>query len=100
MDSVTHALMSLVHEIRTFGESIVGLSEKKAETQGIAYRLFKIPMQSVLRTRTLSETRGFLNALVEADGDRIVVSLPSVSAAGEIAEKTGISITAAKLRLG
>jgi pyruvate/2-oxoglutarate dehydrogenase complex dihydrolipoamide dehydrogenase (E3) component len=38
---------------------------------GIAYRLFKIPMAAVLRTQTLSETRGFMKALVSED-DRIL----------------------------
>ena len=50
----------------------IGLREKDATAQGIAYRLFKIPMEHVLRARTLSETRGFLKALVEIDGDRIL----------------------------
>ena len=50
----------------------VGLSEKEAKAQGIAYRLFKIPLTQVLRARTLSETRGFLKALVEIDSDRIL----------------------------
>ena len=50
----------------------VGLTEKEAKARGIAYRLFKIPMERVLRARTLSETRGFLKALVEANGDRIL----------------------------
>ena len=50
----------------------VGLSETEAKKQGIAYRLFKIPMEDVLRARTLSETRGFLKALVEVNGDRIL----------------------------
>jgi pyruvate/2-oxoglutarate dehydrogenase complex dihydrolipoamide dehydrogenase (E3) component len=45
----------------------VGLSETKAKAKGIAYRLFKIPMAADLRTRTLSETRGFMKALVAAD---------------------------------
>jgi len=49
----------------------VGLSEGEAKARGIAYRLFKIPMASVLRTRTLSEMRGFMKALVSAD-DRIM----------------------------
>jgi pyruvate/2-oxoglutarate dehydrogenase complex dihydrolipoamide dehydrogenase (E3) component len=52
----------------------VGLSEREAGERGITYRLAKIPMGSVLRTRTLSETRGFMKALVEADGDRILGS--------------------------
>jgi pyruvate/2-oxoglutarate dehydrogenase complex dihydrolipoamide dehydrogenase (E3) component len=50
----------------------VGLSEKEAKAQGIAYRLFKIPMEAVMRASTLSETRGFLKAMVEPDGDRIL----------------------------
>jgi pyruvate/2-oxoglutarate dehydrogenase complex dihydrolipoamide dehydrogenase (E3) component len=49
----------------------VGLSETEAKAKGIPYRLFKIPMASVLRTRTLSETRGFMKALVGQD-DRIL----------------------------
>src|SRR5271163_4780997 len=50
----------------------IGLSEKEANAQGIAYRLLKIPMEQLLRARTLSETRGFLKALVEINGDRIL----------------------------
>jgi pyruvate/2-oxoglutarate dehydrogenase complex dihydrolipoamide dehydrogenase (E3) component len=50
----------------------IGLSEREARQQGIAYRLFKVPMAADLRTRTLSETRGFMKALVAADSDRIL----------------------------
>lgn len=50
----------------------IGLSEKEAQAQRISYGLFKIPMAGVLRARTLSETRGFLKALVEVDSDRIL----------------------------
>jgi pyruvate/2-oxoglutarate dehydrogenase complex dihydrolipoamide dehydrogenase (E3) component len=49
----------------------VGLTETEAAAKKIPYRLFKIPMASDLRTRTLSETRGFMKALVAAD-DRIL----------------------------
>ena len=49
----------------------VGLSETQAASLGMSYRLFKIPMAAVLRTRTLSETRGFMKALV-AEDDRIL----------------------------
>ena len=49
----------------------VGLSEREAKAKGISYRVFKIPMASVLRTHTLSETRGFMKALVGRD-DRIL----------------------------
>lgn len=50
----------------------IGLTEKAAKARGIPYRLFKIPMEGVLRARTLFETRGFLKALVETNGDRIL----------------------------
>ena len=50
----------------------IGLSEKEAQAKGVPYRLFKVPMEAVLRARTLSETRGFLKALVQADGDGIL----------------------------
>ena len=50
----------------------IGLNENAAKAQGTAYRLFKVPMESNLRARTLSETRGFVKALVEHDSDRIL----------------------------
>lgn len=50
----------------------IGLSEKEANDHGVAYRLFKVPMKAVFRATTLSETRGFLKALVEVNGERIL----------------------------
>jgi pyruvate/2-oxoglutarate dehydrogenase complex dihydrolipoamide dehydrogenase (E3) component len=50
----------------------VGLSEREAKEHGMPYRLAKIPMEQVLRTQTLGETRGFMKALVETDGGRIL----------------------------
>lgn len=50
----------------------IGLSETEAKERGIAYRLTKIPMATVLRARTLSETRGFMKALIDAGSDRIL----------------------------
>lgn len=49
----------------------VGLHESEAKAKGVPYRLVKQPMAAVLRTRTLSETRGFAKALIGAD-DRIL----------------------------
>ncbi len=49
----------------------VGLSESEAKQKGVSYRLAKIPMASVLRTRTISDTRGFAKALIAPD-DRIL----------------------------
>lgn len=50
----------------------IGLSESEAQAKGIPYRLAKIPMAAVLRTRTLSETRGFMKALIDKQSDRIL----------------------------
>jgi pyruvate/2-oxoglutarate dehydrogenase complex dihydrolipoamide dehydrogenase (E3) component len=72
----------------------VGLSEKEARAQGIPYRLFKIPMEAVMRATTLSETRGFLKALVEADGDSILGFTGLGVGAGEILSSVQIAITA------
>jgi pyruvate/2-oxoglutarate dehydrogenase complex dihydrolipoamide dehydrogenase (E3) component len=50
----------------------VGLNESEAKNRGIDYRLVKMPMAAVLRTRTLSEPRGFIKMLIEATSDRIL----------------------------
>jgi pyruvate/2-oxoglutarate dehydrogenase complex dihydrolipoamide dehydrogenase (E3) component len=50
----------------------VGLNETEAKSRGTPYRLGKIPMAAVLRTRTLSEPRGFLKILIEEASDRIL----------------------------
>jgi pyruvate/2-oxoglutarate dehydrogenase complex dihydrolipoamide dehydrogenase (E3) component len=50
----------------------VGLNESQAKAREIPYRVVKIPMATVLRTRTLSETRGFMKALIEVEGERIL----------------------------
>jgi pyruvate/2-oxoglutarate dehydrogenase complex dihydrolipoamide dehydrogenase (E3) component len=72
----------------------IGLSETEAKRLGIAYRLFKIPMEKVLRARTLSETRGFLKALVEMDGDRILGFTGFAVNAGEIMGAVQIAMIA------
>jgi pyruvate/2-oxoglutarate dehydrogenase complex dihydrolipoamide dehydrogenase (E3) component len=50
----------------------VGMNESEARRHGIGYRLLTMPMAAVLRTRTLSEPRGFLKMLVAADSDEIL----------------------------
>ena len=62
----------------------VGLSEREARERGVGYRLAKIPMAAVFRAQTLSETRGFLKALVEQGGDRILGFTAFGAEAGEI----------------
>jgi pyruvate/2-oxoglutarate dehydrogenase complex dihydrolipoamide dehydrogenase (E3) component len=49
----------------------VGLSEAEAKARGVGYRIAKMPMAMVLRAQTLSETRGFVKALI-GDDDRIL----------------------------
>lgn len=72
----------------------VGLNESEARARGIPYRLFKVPMESNLRARTLSETRGFLKALVEADSDRILGFTAFSVGAGEIMSAVQIAMIA------
>ena len=62
----------------------IGLTENEANRQNIAYRLFKIPMERVLRAHTLSEKRGFLKALVGLDNDLILGFTAFAADAGEI----------------
>ncbi len=62
----------------------VGLNESAAQRAGIAYRIAKIPMTAVPRTRTLSEPRGFLKALIAADSDRILGFTALGAEAGEV----------------
>ena len=50
----------------------IGLNETEARASGTPYRLAKIPMAADLRTRTLSETRGFMKALIDTTSDRIL----------------------------
>jgi pyruvate/2-oxoglutarate dehydrogenase complex dihydrolipoamide dehydrogenase (E3) component len=72
----------------------VGLSEREAKERGIAYRLAKIPMGGVLRTRTMSETRGFMKALVQADSNRILGFTAFGVAAGEMMAVVQVAMAA------
>jgi pyruvate/2-oxoglutarate dehydrogenase complex dihydrolipoamide dehydrogenase (E3) component len=49
----------------------VGMNETELKAKNISYRLARLPMSLVLRTRTLSQTRGFVKALIGSD-DRIL----------------------------
>ena len=72
----------------------VGLNENEARARDIPYRLFKVPMESNLRARTLSETRGFLKALIETDSDRILGFTAFGVGAGEIMSAVQIAMIA------
>jgi pyruvate/2-oxoglutarate dehydrogenase complex dihydrolipoamide dehydrogenase (E3) component len=62
----------------------IGLTERAANERGVGYRLLKVPMVAVLRTRTLSETRGFMKALIATDSDRIIGFTAFGVEAGEV----------------
>jgi pyruvate/2-oxoglutarate dehydrogenase complex dihydrolipoamide dehydrogenase (E3) component len=62
----------------------IGLSEREACERGVGYRLAKVPMEAVFRARTISETRGFLKALIEGGGDRILGFTAFGPEAGEV----------------
>ena len=78
----------------------IGLSETEARFRATPYRLFKVPMDSNLRARSLSETRGFMKALVETDTDRILgftafgVGAGEIMAAVQVAMIAGLPYTA------
>ena len=62
----------------------VGLSPAEAERRGCPVRIATLPKANVLRARTLSETRGFMQAVVAADSDRILGFTMIGPEAGEV----------------
>jgi pyruvate/2-oxoglutarate dehydrogenase complex dihydrolipoamide dehydrogenase (E3) component len=72
----------------------VGLSENEARAAGINYRLAKIPVGAVLRTRTISEMRGFLKALIDTRSDRILGFTAFGPEAGELMSVVQVAMLA------
>ena len=62
----------------------VGISEGEAARAGIKVRSATLPIKMVLRSRTMSATRGFMNAVVAADSDRILGFTMFGPEAGEV----------------
>jgi pyruvate/2-oxoglutarate dehydrogenase complex dihydrolipoamide dehydrogenase (E3) component len=62
----------------------VGLGEAEAKRRGIAVRVARLPMSSVLRARTIGETRGFMKVLIDAHSDRILGFTMLGAGAGEV----------------
>ncbi|MFO1362978.1 MAG: mercuric reductase [Burkholderiales bacterium] len=50
----------------------VGINEAEAKRRGLNYRVAKLPMASVARAIEMSETRGFMKAIVDADTGQIL----------------------------
>jgi pyruvate/2-oxoglutarate dehydrogenase complex dihydrolipoamide dehydrogenase (E3) component len=78
----------------------VGLDETQAKERRVAYRLAKIPLSKVQRARKLSETRGFMKALIDAGSDRILgfsvfgVEAGEILATMQVAMLAGLPYTA------
>jgi pyruvate/2-oxoglutarate dehydrogenase complex dihydrolipoamide dehydrogenase (E3) component len=50
----------------------VGLNESQARAKGVAYRVASVPVDAAWRPWTLSERRGFMKTLIDAQSDRIL----------------------------
>jgi pyruvate/2-oxoglutarate dehydrogenase complex dihydrolipoamide dehydrogenase (E3) component len=50
----------------------VGLNESEARARHTGFRVARMPMAAVLRTRTTSEPRGFMKMLIAEESDRIL----------------------------
>jgi pyruvate/2-oxoglutarate dehydrogenase complex dihydrolipoamide dehydrogenase (E3) component len=72
----------------------VGLTEMQAKEKGIPYRLAKLPMAAILRARTVSETRGFMKALVDTGSDRILGFMMFGAEAGELVPTVQVAMLA------
>jgi pyruvate/2-oxoglutarate dehydrogenase complex dihydrolipoamide dehydrogenase (E3) component len=62
----------------------IGLSETEAKRQNIPVHVAHLPMASVLRTRTISETAGFMKALISPTNGRILGFTMIGAEAGEV----------------
>lgn len=71
----------------------IGLREEDAKRQRIPYRLAKLPMAAVLRTRTMGETAGFLKALI-AEDDSILGFTALGVGAGELLAPVQLAMNA------
>ena len=62
----------------------IGLTELEAKRQGIPVHIARLPMGAVLRTRTISETSGFMKALLAPANGRILGFTMIGAEAGEV----------------
>jgi pyruvate/2-oxoglutarate dehydrogenase complex dihydrolipoamide dehydrogenase (E3) component len=62
----------------------VGLNESQAREKHIAYRIASVPFDSAWRAWTISERRGFMKTLIDAESDRILGFAAFGPEAGEL----------------
>ena len=72
----------------------IGLSEVEAKRKGIPVQVARLPMASVLRTRTISETKGFMKALLSPGDGRILGFTMIGAEAGEVMTVVQMAIQA------
>ncbi|GGG71224.1 FAD-dependent oxidoreductase [Edaphobacter dinghuensis] len=72
----------------------VGLSENEAKNKGIPVEVARVPMASVLRTRTIGETSGFMKALLSPADGRILGFAMIGAEAGEVMTVVQMAIQA------
>jgi pyruvate/2-oxoglutarate dehydrogenase complex dihydrolipoamide dehydrogenase (E3) component len=72
----------------------IGLSETEAKERGISYRLAKIPFSAIFRAQTLSETQGFMKALIDSESDKILGFSAFGVEAGEIMAPVQVAMIA------
>ena len=62
----------------------VGLNESQAREKGVAYRVASVPFDAAWRAWTISEKRGFMKTLIDAESDRILGFTAFGPEAGEL----------------
>ena len=62
----------------------VGLNESQARAKNVAYRVASVPVDAAWRPWTLSERRGFMKTLIDANSDRILGFTSFGPEAGEL----------------
>jgi pyruvate/2-oxoglutarate dehydrogenase complex dihydrolipoamide dehydrogenase (E3) component len=72
----------------------VGISESQARANNVSYRVASLPMEAVFRPQTLSETRGFMKVLIDADSDRILGFAALGPEAGELMANVQVAMLA------
>jgi pyruvate/2-oxoglutarate dehydrogenase complex dihydrolipoamide dehydrogenase (E3) component len=72
----------------------IGFSEREAKERGISYRLATIPLNAVLRARTLTDTRGFMKALIDSTSERILGFSAFGAEAGEVMATVQVAMIA------
>jgi pyruvate/2-oxoglutarate dehydrogenase complex dihydrolipoamide dehydrogenase (E3) component len=72
----------------------IGLNEKEAKEQGIAYKLATLPYGAIFRAQTIGETQGFLKALIHPDNNQIIGFSAFGADAGEVMATVQIAMLA------